>query len=60
MSTAAHVTVADIIDRTKSENQEYLEIKLYHAYYAFEALTDRPSGDVICGICGLVPDVLFG
>ena len=44
----------------KLRKQEYLESKLYHAYYAFEALTNRLSGDHICGICGIIPDVLFG
>ena len=44
----------------KLRKQEYFESKLYHAYYAFEALSTRPSGDLICDICGIVPDVLFG
>ena len=39
---------------------DYLEQKLYHAFYAFESLTKRSSAESVCGICGIIPDVLLG
>ena len=39
---------------------DYLEQKLYNAFYAFEALTKRESDQLVCGICGDIPDMLFG
>lgn len=44
---------------TDSET-EYLESLLYNGFYAFEAITVRDRDDVICGICGLCPEVLLG
>ena len=40
--------------------REYLESKLYHAFYAFESLTTRPPSSLVCGICGIIPDILYG
>ena len=40
--------------------KEYLEAKIYHAFYAFESLTVRPASSIVCGVCGIIPDVLFG
>ena len=40
--------------------REYLESKLYNAFYAFESLTTRPPSSLVCGICGKIPDILFG
>ena len=39
---------------------DYLEQKLYNAFYAFEALTKRGSSQLVCGICGVIPDMTFG
>jgi hypothetical protein len=39
---------------------DYLEAKLYNAFYAFEALTERSPSQLVCGICGLIPDILLG
>ena len=39
---------------------EYLEKTLYHAYYAFESLYHRKPEELVCGICGVSPDILFG
>ena len=39
---------------------DYLERKMYNAFYSFESLTKRSSGDMVCGICGQIPDVLLG
>ena len=40
--------------------KKYLEVKIYHAFYALEALVKRESSSQICGVCGLIPDVPFG
>ena len=40
--------------------KEYLEAKIYHAFYAFESLTVSPASSLVCGVCGIIPDVLFG
>ena len=39
---------------------EYLEKTLYHAYYAFESLHFRAANELVCRICGVTPDILFG
>ena len=39
---------------------DYLEAKLYNGFYAFEALTKRDPSQIVCGICGDIPDMLFG
>ena len=39
---------------------DYLEAKLYNGFYAFEALTKRNPSQSVCGICGDIPDMLFG
>lgn len=33
---------------------------LYNGFYCFEAITDRPLDDVICGICGTVGEFYLG
>ena len=40
--------------------REYLESKLYNAFYAFESLTVRPASSLVCGVCGIIPDILYG
>ena len=39
---------------------KYLEVTLYHAYYSFESLLHRSPSDLVCGVCGATPDILFG
>ena len=41
-------------------NREYIEKKIVDAFYGFEALTRRPAESLLCGICGIIPDVLLG
>ena len=36
------------------------ETTLYHGFYAFEALLQRDSATLICGVCGIIPDMLLG
>jgi len=38
-----------------SQEQRYLERKLYDGYFAFEAMTARNWDDGVCGICGIAP-----
>ena len=45
---------------TSFRKKDYLQTKLYHAFYSFEALNTRSTDYQICGICGTIPDVLFG
>ena len=40
--------------------KDYFEKTLYHGYYAFEALNRRMPAVLVCGICGVSPDILFG
>ena len=37
-----------------------MENKIVDAFYAFEALIKRPADTLLCGICGIIPDVLLG
>jgi hypothetical protein len=39
---------------------EYLEKTIYHAFYAFESLYTRTADHLLCAICGITPDILFG
>ena len=39
---------------------KYLEVTLYHSYYAFESLFHRSPAELVCGVCGATPDILFG
>lgn len=39
---------------------KYIEELLYNGFYAFEAITVRDLDAVVCGICGIAGEVLFG
>ena len=39
---------------------DYLESKIYHGFYAVEALSRRSASQLVCGICGIIPDILLG
>ena len=41
-------------------NLDYLERRIVDAFYAYESLTVRPANSLLCGICGIIPDVLLG
>ena len=38
-----------------SQEQKYLEQKLYDGYFAFEALSEHNWDNGVCGICGIAP-----
>lgn len=33
---------------------------MYNGFFMFEAITQRNLNDVICGICGVCPEVCLG
>ncbi|XP_028417949.1 HMG domain-containing protein 3-like [Dendronephthya gigantea] len=39
---------------------QYIEDLIYNGYLMFEAITERDLNDVICGICGICPEVCLG
>ena len=39
---------------------EYLKDIVYNGFMAFEAMTERNLESVICGICGVCPEVCLG
>ena len=38
----------------------YIEDLLYNGFYCFEMVTDRNLDDVICGVCGVCPEICLG
>lgn len=38
----------------------YIEDLLYNGYYSFEMSTERNLDDVVCGICGVCPEICLG
>ena len=38
----------------------YVESLLYNGFYSFEMTTIRNLDDVICGICGVCPEICLG
>ena len=48
-------------DNLLSYNEiEYLKDLVYNGFMAFEAMTERNLDDVICGICGVCPEICLG
>jgi hypothetical protein len=44
-----------------SDNElKYVESLLYNGFYSFEMVTNRSLDDVICGICGVSPEICLG
>ena len=43
-----------------NEEAIYLKELIYHGFYCFEALTQRDLDSVVCGICGVCPEVCLG
>jgi hypothetical protein len=39
---------------------KYIEDLLYNGFLGFEAMVDRNPERVICGICGVCPEVCLG
>ncbi|XP_028415288.1 HMG domain-containing protein 3-like [Dendronephthya gigantea] len=38
----------------------YIEDLLYNGFYSFEMVTERNLDDVVCGICGVYPEICLG
>jgi hypothetical protein len=38
----------------------YIEDLLYNGFYSFEMITERNLDDVVCGVCGVFPEICLG
>ena len=38
----------------------YIEDLLYNGFYCFEMISERNLDDVVCGICGVCPEICLG